>query len=177
MITRQFASSAIRIVTGEGGPWFVMEDVCSALRIFEPKADIDNGFELEDHEKTAATLPTPAGQRPFIVVNLSGIHTLVEFATAWTNDPDDPLAFMRWVTTEIVSLLTQCGPVLLPPGPQERLYSTTDLAQRLGLRPNVLGKKAKSLKRAEYGEWRPAVGLHSERPVEQWWWNAAGQGL
>ncbi len=61
--------------------------------------------------------------------------------------------------------------VLLPPEPDEGLTSTTEIADATGYAPGTLGR----LKTAEQGEFRPAVAHHSNRPVQQWWWNEEGR--
>ena len=41
--------------------------------------------------------------------------------------------------------------------------------------PGKLGRRVKHLKTPLHGELPAAVGLVSEKPVEQWWWNATGR--
>ena len=65
--------------------------------------------------------------------------------------------------------------VLLPPGPEEGLTSTTEIADAIGYAPTTLGRLAGHLKAPEHGEFRPAVAHHSNRPVQQWWWNEEGR--
>jgi hypothetical protein len=64
---------------------------------------------------------------------------------------------------------------MLPARAEEGLTSTTENADAIGYTPSTLGRLAGDLTTAEHGEWRPAVGHHSNIPIQQWWWNEEGR--
>jgi len=81
------------------------------------------------------------------------------------------------MTAEVLPSVPLDGkvPTLLPSPAREGLHSTSEIAAHLGVSPNCIGRRAKHLKLARHGEWRPAVALHSGKAVSQWWWNEAGR--
>jgi Rha family phage regulatory protein len=64
------------------------------------------------------------------------------------------------------------GAISLPRvGPTE---TTTEIAEEFGIAPNTLGGWVGHLKTPEHGELRLTKARHSNKQVDQWFWNAAG---
>jgi hypothetical protein len=163
-------STTIRMFAHHGTPWFCLSDLCDALEINDIASTANL---LAEHERMAATLPASSGQREIVAtVNLSGFCTVVRHSRC----REIAQSLKRLVMTKVAPtarLLDE--PILLAPQPEEHLTSTSELADTLGLAPQTLGRRVQHLKTARHGELRPALGLDSNRPVFQWWWNPAGR--
>lgn len=64
--------------------------------------------------------------------------------------------------------------VALPPVTDKR-YTTTELAEELGVTVQALGRKVQHLKTPENGEDRMSKSRHSDKVVNQWYWTEAGR--
>ncbi len=91
-----FDGAAVRVVTREGEPWFVLADVCKVL-------DISNAphaaSRLDDEERmTIASNDGHSGQRggaqSMTVINESGLYSLV-----LTSRKPDAKRFKKWITS------------------------------------------------------------------------------
>lgn len=60
---------------------------------------------------------------------------------------------------------------------EEKFYTTTEIAKSAGVTPQKAGKVANSrgLKVPGHGEVRLSKSNHSEKHIEQWYWNEAGK--
>lgn len=60
---------------------------------------------------------------------------------------------------------------------EEKFYTTTELAEEFETTGAMLGRLANqnNMKQPQYGENRLSKALHSEKQVEQWFWNEAGR--
>ena len=126
---------------------------------------------LDDEEKTVADIKTAHGRLRVVAVNLSGLYAAIALYRDGVAKP-----FKRWITADVLPSIPNHGSAtLLPPVVRDGRSSTSDLARHVGMSPGKLGRRVKHLKTPQHGELRAAVGLVSEKPVEQWWWNAAGR--
>ena len=167
-IPLNFCSGTVRMVVQGGAPWFVLDDLRSALGIdgFVKPAD-----GLYDDEKTVAEVGTDDGRRRVVVVNLSGLYAVIE-----NGHPVLKGRFRQWITAEVLpSILPRGSATVLPPRPAGAMHSTSEIADSLGIHASPLGKRVKHLKTGAHGEWHPAVGAASEAVVHRWWWNEAGR--
>ena len=162
-----FYSNTVRVIVQDGAPWFVLEDIRTAVGAERWKyAD-----RLDEDEKAVAELGTDEGARRVAVVNLSGLYTVVG-----AGDRAVAKGFKRWITAEILpSILSRGSATVLPPRPPGGVHSTSEIADSLGVHPGTLGRRVKHLRTERHGASRPAVGTGSEAPVERWWWNEAGR--
>ena len=55
-------------------PWFVLADVCRVLEITNSR---DAAARLDDDEKARATFETPGGPQSLLIINESGLWSLV----------------------------------------------------------------------------------------------------
>lgn len=60
---------------------------------------------------------------------------------------------------------------------EEKFYTTTELADEFETTGAMLGRLANqnNMKQPEYGEYRLSKSQHSEKQVEQWYWNEQGR--
>ena len=163
-----YGSTTVRVIVQDGAPWFVLDDIRAALG-GGPWVHVAD--ELDDDEKTVAEITTAQGRFRVVAVNLSGLYAALALHRDVAAKP-----FKRWITAEVLPSIPNHGSAtLLPPVVRNGLSSTSDIASCVGMSPGKLGRRVKHLKTPQHGELRAAVGLVSEKPVEQWWWNAAGR--
>jgi prophage antirepressor-like protein len=99
----QFDSQDVRIVQDDesGELLFVASDVCRALGITKP----ENAYSrLEDDEKDTRTIGTHGGPQQMIVINESGLYSLI-FGSRKTTAK----VFRRWVTHEVIPSIRRTG--------------------------------------------------------------------
>lgn len=60
---------------------------------------------------------------------------------------------------------------------EEKFYTTTELAEEFETTSQMLGRLANqnNMKMPEFGEYRLSKSQHSDKQVEQWYWNEAGR--
>lgn len=83
-------------------PWFVGKDVATALGYGNPqKAIRDHVF---DEDKGMNEMDTPGGKQSFIVINESGLYSLI-----LSSKLPNAKKFKRWVTSEVLPSLRKTG--------------------------------------------------------------------
>lgn len=88
----------LRIIDEDGGPWFVLLDICNALGL-----RTDNAARgLDDDEK--ANTPLEGFARGAIVVNESGLYSLV-----MRSRKPAARTFKKWVTSAVLPALRRDG--------------------------------------------------------------------
>ncbi len=173
-----FDYTLLRTFAHDGARWFVLPDLCRAIGV----AAQEVATRLEDYECAAVELRAASGpQEVVLAVNVAGLHTVLSHGRKRSR----ARAFKRWLWTRSLRLLPPYGEtnlprsryeiVTLPPRADEGLTSTTEIADAIGYAPTTLGRMAGHLKAPQHGEFRPAVAHHSNRPVQQWWWNEEGR--
>lgn len=80
----------VRAFRENGEPWFVAKDVCDILDI---KNSRDATANLDDDEKGVANTDTLGGKQVAVVINTSGLYTLI-----LKSRKPQAKAFKRWVT-------------------------------------------------------------------------------
>jgi prophage antirepressor-like protein len=168
MIFLYFETHDIRFLLSDGQPWFIVSDVRRALGI----TGYLNVAGLDDGEWGTVAVGTPGGRDHFAAVGVSGLFAAIAHETT-----PEAGRFRRWVALEALpTIAAMSGAVLQAPrGRGDGLVSTTELAERLGMEPGLLGRRAKHLKTPAHGEERDAIALFSDRVVRQWLWNEAGR--
>jgi len=85
----------------DGEPWFVLADVCRVLGIANSR---DAAARLDDDEKARATFDTPGGLQPFLIINESGLWSLV-----LRSNKTEAKAFRKWITGTVIPTLRRTG--------------------------------------------------------------------
>jgi hypothetical protein len=100
----QYNAHEIRTVTKEGEPWFVAKDIIILL-------ELDNTAmrRIDETDKGKESVLTPGGLQPMIVVNESGMYSLV----LGSRKPE-ALTFKRWVTGTVLPQIRKTGSYNLP---------------------------------------------------------------
>ncbi|MEH2458292.1 BRO-N domain-containing protein [Nostoc sp.] len=101
----QFETHEVRFVGTAIDPWWVGADVCEILEI-----NISQTRRLDDDEKGLRLVQTPGGSQEMLVVNESGLYSLV----LGSRKPQAK-RFKKWVTSEVLPSIRQTGSYALAP--------------------------------------------------------------
>lgn len=96
-----FEGAAVRVVDRGGDPWFVLADVC---RVLEIGNSADAARRLDDDEKGVDTIDTPGGLQEMVVINESGLYSLI-----LTSRKDAAKRFKKWVTADVLPTIRKTG--------------------------------------------------------------------
>ncbi|MDW5502471.1 BRO family protein [Pseudomonas lundensis] len=100
------SSTNIRMVLIDQRPYFVAQDVCSALAI---KA-VDVALrKLDSDEKGTYSIRTPGGYQSQSVISESGLYTLILRCRDAVTPGTIPYRFRKWVTAEVLPAIRQTG--------------------------------------------------------------------
>jgi prophage antirepressor-like protein len=91
----------LRLLDRDGEVWFVLNDVCQALNLTNPRQAAQR---LDDDEKGVTISDTPGGQQLLSVVNEAGLYSLI-----LTSRKAEARRFKRWVTHEVLPSLRRTG--------------------------------------------------------------------
>lgn len=121
----------IRTVEVEGEPWLVGKDVAQALGYGEGKS-LANAVanHVDEEDKGVTELMTPGGSQKMVIINESGLYSLVLSSKLPT-----ARKFKRWVTSEVLPSIRKHGGYLTP----EKLEDVL-------LHPDTLIRLAQNLK-------------------------------
>ena len=97
----QFDTAPIRVHVVDGQPWFVLNDVCAALGITNPR---DAAGRLDDDEKGVVKVDTPGGPQDVTAINESGLYKL-----ALRSRKAGAKRFTKWLTSEVLPTIRQTG--------------------------------------------------------------------
>lgn len=105
----------IRTVVIDGEPWFVGKDVAAILGYGKGSA---KNNAVSDHvdadDKGVTKLDTPGGKQNFVIVNESGLYSLI-----FGSKLDSAKKFKKWVTSEVLPSIRRTGTYGTPQLPAE----------------------------------------------------------
>lgn len=114
--------NSVRVLTVEGEPWFVAQDVCKALEISNSR---DAVARLDPDEKGVGDADTLGGKQQMTTVNESGLYSLT-----FTSRKAEAKKFKKWVTSEVIPSIRKTGSYSLPTNevelPSQRIQTTAD---------------------------------------------------
>lgn len=123
----RFGDNQIRVIDKSGEPWFVAEDICSALKLSNPTMSLK---ALDEEERSKFNL---GRQGEANVVSESGMYTLVLRCRDAVNKGSVPHAFRKWVTAEVLPTIRKHGvyekPVVAKKDHQSTATQLTPLRQ------------------------------------------------
>jgi len=96
-----FESTVVRVVTIDGEPWFVGNDVCKALGISDARQAVDR---LDDDERGVCIVPTPSGNQKMRCINEPGLYRLI-----FTSRVEAAERFKRWLAHDVLPALRKTG--------------------------------------------------------------------
>ncbi len=94
-----FSNQALSVLMIDGEPWFVASDVTEALTL-----STEATRRLDDDEKGLRTVQTPGGQQEVIIINESGLYSLI-----LTSRKPEAKKFKKWVTNEVLPSIRKTG--------------------------------------------------------------------
>ena len=115
----------LRIVDMNGEPWMVGKDVAQALGYGEGKSlanAVANHVDPED--KGVTELMTPGGKQKMVVINESGLYSLV-----LSSKLPSAKRFRRWVTGEVLPSIRKHGAYMAPETLQKALLNPDTMIQ------------------------------------------------
>lgn len=100
----------VRVIQIEGDPWFVGKDVAAALGYGAGKS-LSNAVakHVDEEDKGVTELMTPGGKQKTVVINESGLYSLV-----MSSKLPSAKAFKRWVTSEVLPTVRKHGAYVTP---------------------------------------------------------------
>jgi prophage antirepressor-like protein len=106
IIPFSFEAHAVRVITQDAQPWFVLSDVCDVLEIANSRNVIDR---LDEDEKGVHTVDTLGGPQEMSIINESGLYNLI-----FTSRKPEARRFRKWVTGEVLPAIRKTGSYALP---------------------------------------------------------------
>ena len=106
--SEQFGGVRVKEIDRE--PWFVAADVCEVLTVATEQTR-----RLDDDEKGLRTMQTPGGPQQMLVINESGLYSLI-----LTSRKPEAKRFKKWVTSEVLPSIRKTG-AYVPPQQTARL--------------------------------------------------------
>ena len=101
-----FEDHLVRIVTRDGEPWFVANDVCRALGLVNPRKATG---DLAEDEKGVTTGDTPGGVQEMVVISEPGVYRLV-----FTSRKPEAERFKRWLAHDVLPAIRRTGGYAIP---------------------------------------------------------------
>ena len=92
---------ALRSITKDSQPWFVAKDICGALGLADRSGAVRG---LDPDERGATTVSTPGGPQSALIVNESGLYSLV-----LRSRKPAAKTFQKWVTGTVLPTLRRDG--------------------------------------------------------------------
>lgn len=110
-----FDAHEIRIVMRDNEPWFVLKDVCDALKMTSNSATTKVADRLDDDQKGIAQMDTLLyGTQQMTIVSESGLYEVV-----MRSDKPEAKKFRRWVTGEVLPQIRKNGSYALSAEPRK----------------------------------------------------------
>lgn len=136
----QFETTPLRTIMRDGNPWFVAADICAALEIQNPSQAV---ARLDADERSMSNI---GRQGDALIVNESGLFTLILRCRDAVTPGTIPHRFRRWVTSEVLPALHRDGYYgAPPPDPMKALADPATLrTMLLGYSERVLELEART---------------------------------
>ena len=96
-----FESREVRTIAIDGAPWFVAEDIATAL---EYRNAPDMTRNLDDDEKGTQIVRTLGGDQEMTVINESGLYSAI-----LKSRKPEAKRFKKWVTSEVLPSIRKTG--------------------------------------------------------------------
>lgn len=102
----KYGNNNVRTVEMNGESWFVLKDVCGALRVNNSRMVADR---LDDDEKGVSQIDTLGGKQNMIVINEPGLYNII-----LRSDKPEAKPFRKWVTAEVLPTIRKHGAYMTP---------------------------------------------------------------
>jgi prophage antirepressor-like protein len=107
IIPFDFEGRAVRSTVIDGEPWFIAADICRVLGVQNPSDAVAK--LLDDDERGVASIYTPSGDQKMLIVNESGLYTLILRSRSATKPGTPQHRFRKWVTSEVLPSIRKTG--------------------------------------------------------------------
>lgn len=97
-----FKDNSVRTTVIGNEVWFVGKDIATALGYSQPSKAVREHLDVED--KGVSKLDTPGGKQDVVVINQSGVISLV-----LSSKLPEARKFKRWVTSEVIPSVLKHG--------------------------------------------------------------------
>jgi prophage antirepressor-like protein len=152
-----FEDHLVRVVTLDGEPWFVANDVCRALGLVNPRKAVG---ALDVDEKGVTIGDTLGGAQEMTVISEAGTYRLV-----FTSRKPEAEKFKRWLAHEVLPAIRRTGRYDAADGAGEAPAAASDREKRFAL-DQVTEARITFGPRAARALWR-AVGLPWVEEMEE----------
>lgn len=112
----------VRTVELDGQPWLVGKDVAVALGYSVARKAIYD--HVDDEDKRGFQIGTPSGQQEMVIINESGLYSLVLSSKLPTAKK-----FRRWVTSEVLPSIRKHGAYMTPQTLQAAILNPDTMIQ------------------------------------------------
>ena len=150
----------IRAMDINGQPWFVGKDIATVLGYKDTSDALKR--HVDEDDKGVGVLPTPGGNQNVIMINESGLYSLI-----LSSKLPNAKKFKRWVTSEVLPEIRMYGGYIPGnSGPEVIANGMTVMDNKVGLIDNTEYIKAYIEKNErEIREREPQFRLHPYNPV------------
>lgn len=114
----------IRTIEINGEPWFVGKDVATKLGYSNTRDAVSN--HVFDEDKGVEKLDTPGGIQSLIIINESGLYSLV-----FNSRLESAKRFKHWVTSEVIPQIRKTGAYHIPKTYAEALRALADETEKI----------------------------------------------
>lgn len=114
----------IRTIEIDGEPWFVGKDVATKLGYSNTRDAVSN--HVFDEDKGVEKLDTPGGIQSLIIINESGLYSLV-----FNSRLESAKRFKHWVTSEVIPQIRKTGSYHIPKTYAEALRALADETEKI----------------------------------------------
>lgn len=108
-----FEDHEIRTVIRDGDPWFIASDVCKALGLSNPSKSVssldDDEKQLFNGDSNLKLESAGNGAQSMIIINESGLYTLILRCRDAVKQGTLPWRFRKWVTNEVLPSIRKTG--------------------------------------------------------------------
>ncbi|RRD59515.1 BRO family protein [Leucobacter sp. OH1287] len=145
----KFNNNEVRVVTQNGEPWFVANDVAKTLDLGHPRSSL---ALLDDDERGVQPLDTPGGAQNMTVVNESGLYALV-----LRSRKPEAKQFKRWIIHEVLPAIRKHGG-----------YLTNQKIEEALLNPDTLIQLATNLKNEQEKRRELEAQIEADKPAVEY---------
>lgn len=96
-----YKDHAVRVITIDGEPWFVLADLCKVLNLAKPSRV---AMRIADDMKDAHLMSTLGGDQEMTTVSEAGMYEVII-----QSDKPEAAAFRRWITSEVLPSIRKHG--------------------------------------------------------------------
>lgn len=96
-----YRDHAVRVITIDGEPWFVLADLCKVLNLAKPSRV---AMRIADDMKGAHLMSTLGGDQEMTTVSEAGMYEVII-----RSDKPEAAAFRRWITSEVLPSIRKHG--------------------------------------------------------------------